>query len=147
MLNLNAAKRRHVLRMRKLDRIDKIKEVGRIESTISIPNSVAAPKQDRRLGTKYLKITVFLLVYELVFPILFFYDFFRSFTKLNEWLYEEDIAPDTNIHEFISVCWFTWQVVKTTILYPIYFVYSVILDCREIQAETSWGKLAKRLFV
>lgn len=147
MLNLKAVKRRHVLRMRRLDRIDRVKGIGKTEDTISTPNPIEEPKRHRRMGPKCLKIFVFLLAYELLFPILFFYHFFKSYIKLDDWLYEKGIDPDTNTHAFCFFCWFSWQVTKRTTLYPFYFVYSLILDCREIQAETSWGKLAKRLFV
>lgn len=147
MLNLNAAKRRHILRMRRLDKVDKIKETGRTETPLPASNPIEVSKQNKRIWTKCCKILVFLLVYELLFPFLFLYHFFRSFIRLDDWLYEEGIPYDSAEHRFYVGCWFAWQIIKNTILYPFYFLYALMLDCRNIRADTSWKQLTKRLFI
>ncbi len=147
MLNLDAAKRRHVLRMRRLNKIDKLKRGGAYEKPAETPESDAPPKPKRQTATKWIKIVAFLVVYEALFPILLLYRAIRSFSRLDDWLYDSGITPSSFSYDFVVGSWVIWKAIKHGFLYPFYFIYGVVLDCREIQADTTWGQLAKRLFI
>ena len=81
------------------------------------------------------KIFVFFIVCEAIFPILWAYHFYKS--------YEEWVGEDGS--DFIGVLWLTWECLKLA-WYPVFLVYYIIKDCRDIQANTSWWSLVKRLF-
>lgn len=80
------------------------------------------------------KIFMFFIVSEAIFPILWAYHFFKSF---EEW--------GTDESEGAGFLWFSWQFLKLG-LYPFLLAYYIIKDCRDIQADTSWWSLVKRLF-
>ena len=83
---------------------------------------------------RVLKILVLFIVSEAIFPILWAYRFFKSSEK---WGADES--------DFVSFLWFTWEFLKLA-WYPVFLVYYIIKDCRDIQAHTSWWSLVKRLF-
>ena len=85
-------------------------------------------------GVRLFKICVFLIVSEAIFPILWAYDLFKS--------YEESEADESNIN---GILWTAWGLLKL-VWYPFFLVYYVIKDCRDIQANTPWWPLLKRLF-
>lgn len=81
------------------------------------------------------KIFVFFIVCEAIFPILWAYHFYKS--------YEEWVGEDGS--DFIGVLWMAWEFLKLA-WYPVFLAYYIIKDCRDIQANTSWWSLVKRLF-
>lgn len=80
------------------------------------------------------KILMFFIVSEAIFPILWAYHFFKSYE-----IWGEDESGD------LGFLWFSWQFLKLG-LYPFLLVYYIMKDCRDIQADTSWWSLIKRLF-
>ena len=104
-----------------------------------IANSrVVEPRTGRILFVSWivrvLKILVLFIISEAIFPILWAYRFFKS---SEEW--------DADESDFVSFLWFTWECLKLA-WYPLFLVYYIIKDCRDIQAHTSWWSLLKRLF-
>ena len=85
-------------------------------------------------GVRLLKICVFFIVCEALFPILWAYHFYKSFEERG-----------ANESDFVGVLWFSWQFLKLG-LYPFLLAYYIIKDCRDIQANTSLWSLIKRLF-
>ena len=83
---------------------------------------------------RLLKVFMFFIVSEAIFPILWAYHFFKSYE-----IWAEDESGG------IGFLWFSWQFLKLG-LYPFLLAYYIIKDCRDIQADTSLGSLVKRLF-
>ena len=80
------------------------------------------------------KVFVLFIVSEAISPILWAYNLYKS-------LDESD--PDES--DFIGFLRFSWEFLKV-VWYPIFIAYDIIMDCRDIQANTSWWYLFKRLF-
>ena len=85
-------------------------------------------------NVRLLKICVFFIVSEAIFPILWAYRFYKSCVEQN--------ADENNSFDAL---WMSWEVIKLG-LYPFFLAYYIIKDCRDIQANTSWWSLLKRLF-
>lgn len=85
-------------------------------------------------SVRVFKIFVFLIVSEAIFPILWAYDLFKSSEK---WGVDES--------KLAYYLWGFWHVLKF-LLYPFFLAYYILTDCRDIQANTSWWSLVKRLF-
>ncbi|MDE0470155.1 MAG: hypothetical protein OYL97_24155 [Candidatus Poribacteria bacterium] len=83
---------------------------------------------------RILKICVFLLICEVLFPFLWAYDLFKSSV---EWRVDES--------KLAYYLWGFWHALKLA-WYPFFLAYYIIKDCREIQADTSLWALLKRLF-
>ena len=88
----------------------------------------------RSFCVRSFKILALLIISEAIFPILWAYRFFKS---SDEWGADES--------GFVSFLCFTWEFLKLA-WYPVFLVYYIIKDCRDIQAHTSWWSLVKRLF-
>ena len=85
-------------------------------------------------SVRVLKIFALFIVSEAIFPILWVYHFFKS--------YEEWRADESDLR-FVLLLF--WEGLKLT-WYPFLLAYHIIKDCRDIQVNTSWWSLFKRLF-
>ena len=104
-----------------------------------IANSrVVEPRTGRVLFISWtirlLKVFVLFIVSEAIFPILWAYHLYKWFDES-----EQDES------DFIGFLRFSWECLKV-LWYPIFIVYDIIKDCRDIQATTSWWSLLKRVF-
>lgn len=86
------------------------------------------------LTIRLLKVFMLFIVSEAIFPILWAYHFFKSC-----------VEGDPNESDFVGFLRFSWEFLKV-LWYPIFIIYHIIKDCRDIQADTSWWSLVKRLF-
>lgn len=86
------------------------------------------------LTIRLLKVFMLFIVSEAIFPILWAYHFFKSC-----------VEGDPNESDFVGFLRFSWEFLKV-LWYPIFIIYDIIKNCRDIQADTSWWSLVKRLF-